>query len=86
MGLLVQHLQTELGSDGREGNIQRTLSLIRDDVHYLKGHILGDEIRVGLLVRIDRLEQDKRLRDKAVWTLIPIVAGLVLNAVWQWLG
>jgi hypothetical protein len=37
-------------------------------------------------LRVDRLEQARASTRKWSWTFIPLIAGLVVNAVWSKLG
>jgi len=42
---------------------------------------MKDAKNPGLLVRIDRLEQSKKLKDKVIWGLVFPIAYLVLQQV-----
>lgn len=66
--------------------VERCLERLRtlgDDVNEVKGDVKALK---RLDVRVDRLEQARASSRRWSWTFIPLVAGLIVNAVWSKFG
>ena len=59
------------------------LKNLASDVNEVKGDV---KTLKRLDVRVDRLEQARASTRRWSWTFIPLIAGLVVNAVWSKLG
>ncbi len=44
----------------------------------------GSDGNQGLRVDVDRVKQDRRRGDAHFWVIYPIIAGLFLSRLWEW--
>lgn len=49
---------------------------LRDDVHEIKNHLIGDDRNVGLIREVDRLKRHKALVSAIVWIIVTTLVGV----------
>ncbi len=83
MGVILAHLQSEIGSPGRPGTVLLNLAAIRSDVRLIERMLQGSNGHPGFSVRLDRLEQSQKSRARLEVAGITALAGLLIKAVWE---
>lgn len=63
--------------------LEQSLHHIRETVDDIKVAIMGNHQNLGLLIRVDRLEQSTNTKDKVIWMLVTAVVPLILHTVWK---
>jgi hypothetical protein len=83
MGVMLAHLQNEIGTPSRPGTVLLSLAEIRGDVRQIERMLLGSNGHAGISVRLDRLEQSHKVRARLEVAGITALAGLLIKAVWE---
>lgn len=61
------------------------LAEIRKDIAYIKRALIGDitdDRKPGLVVRLDRIEQRQKVRDKFLWLIVTTVVTNIAVSLW----
>lgn len=83
IGVILAHLQTEIGSPHKPGTVLLKLSEMRGDVQQVERMLMGNNGHPGISVRLDRLEQSQAARARLEIAGITVLVGLLVKAIWE---
>jgi hypothetical protein len=83
IGVILTHLQNEIGSPHKPGTVLLKLAEMRGDVQQVERMLMGTNGHPGMSVRLDRLEQAHAARIRLEIAGITVLAGLLVKAIWE---
>lgn len=83
IGVVLAHLQNEIGSPHKPGTVLLKLSEMRADVQQVERMLMGTNGHPGISVRLDRLEQAHAARIRLELAGITVLVGLLIKAIWE---